>query len=159
VRAYAVKRARAAALLAAQEHAVLAALAKRAAHNEHARHNASGCFGGGLGACFARIRPTAPAADPGSPSSAPRARPGRVGYRRSSSSSSVAAPADDVPLDLFDDDDCGVPPLPQETEVPLRALRACVRPIRFGSVWGVNELRGDGFSFSGVCVLRCVVFR
>jgi hypothetical protein len=129
-----VKRARAAALLEAQEHAVLAALAKRAAHNKHARHNApaAGCFGGGLGACFARIRPTAPAADP---SSSQRARPGRFGYRRSSSSSSVAAPADDVPLDLFDDDDCGVPPLPQETEVPLRALRACVRPIRFGSYW------------------------
>lgn len=114
-----VTHARAAALAAAQQHAErMAALAQRAAKPH--RSPAAGCFGRGLlGACFPRARPTAAAAmdlaSLASPAtSAPRA-PGRFGLLRRSSS--VAAPAENVPLDAFDADDCGVPPLPQESEV------------------------------------------
>jgi len=122
VRVHEVKHAREAALRDAQEHAVLFALARQAAISKHAakqkNHGKIGCFGSGW--CWPRPQPSLPPPSPGGAAAS-------SGDSASSSSSSSrhmsmkrspsTGAAEEVPLDMFDNDDCGVPPLPEETEV------------------------------------------
>jgi len=122
VRVHEVKHAREAALRDAQEHAVLSALARKAAISKHAAkhksHGKMGCFGGGW--CLPRPQPPLPPPGGGGGAAASTIHPSSPTPSRRKSmqrSPSMAAAAEEVPLEMFDDDDCGVPPLPDETEV------------------------------------------